>query len=94
VKRGDVLAHPGDYQPTELLDVRFRCLPDASNPIRHNQEVKLFLGASEVLARVRLLGNEMLKPGEEGWLQLELRQPVVAVRGTITFSGDLRQAKP
>jgi selenocysteine-specific elongation factor len=41
----------------------------------------LFLGASETIADVRLLGAETLHPGEEGWLQLELRQPVVAVRG-------------
>ena len=30
---------------------------------------------------MRLLGADELKPGEEGWLQLELREPVVALRG-------------
>jgi selenocysteine-specific elongation factor len=30
---------------------------------------------------VRLLGTEQLLPGEEAWIQLELRSPVVAVRG-------------
>jgi selenocysteine-specific elongation factor len=39
------------------------------------------MGAAEVLARVRLLGAETLAPGEEGWLQLEMDDPVVAVRG-------------
>jgi selenocysteine-specific elongation factor len=29
---------------------------------------------------VRLLGSEEIKPGESGWLQLELLQPVVVVR--------------
>ncbi|MGE5221152.1 MAG: selenocysteine-specific translation elongation factor [Omnitrophica WOR_2 bacterium] len=81
VARGDVVAHPGDYQPARRLDVRFRLLPDASQPLLHNTEVKFFIGAKEVLARVRLLGTENLKPGEEGWLQLELMSPVVAVRG-------------
>ena len=81
VQRGDVLAHPGDYRPTRRMDVRFRLLPDASAPVRHNMEVKLFLGAAEVLARLRLLGAEELLPGEAGWLQLEMRDPVVAVRG-------------
>ncbi len=59
----------------------FRLLPDASGPLRHNSEVKFFLGTAEILARVRLLGAEELAPGGEGWLQLELRDPVVAVRG-------------
>jgi selenocysteine-specific elongation factor len=43
--------------------------------------VKFFVGASETLATLRLLGKEELGPGEEGWIQLELRDPVVAVRG-------------
>jgi selenocysteine-specific elongation factor len=81
VGRGDVVAHPGDYKPTRRLDVYFRHLPDASKPLTHNTEVKLFLGAAEVLARLRLLGKEDLLPGEEGWLQLELRSPVATLRG-------------
>ena len=33
------------------------------------------------MATLRLLGTEELNSGEEGWIQLELREPVVAVRG-------------
>jgi selenocysteine-specific elongation factor len=76
-----VVAHPGDYHPTRRLDVSFRLLPETSQSLAHNTEVKLFLGASEMLARVRLLGREVLEPGEEGWLQLELRELAVAMRG-------------
>ena len=81
VKRGNVVAHINDYQPTRRMDVRFRLLPDVSQPLKHNIEVKLFVGASEVLARVRTLGKEVINPGDEGWLQLETREPVVVVRG-------------
>lgn len=81
VARGEVVCHPNDYQPTRRLDVRFRLLRDVSQPLEHNTEVKLFLGAAEVVARARLLGSEALAPGEEGWLQLELEHPVMAVRG-------------
>lgn len=81
VQRGDVLAHPGQYQTTRRLDVRFRLLKDASSPLLHGQEVKFFVGASETIGTLRLLGTEELPPGEEGWLQLELRDPVVALRG-------------
>ncbi len=81
VLRGDVIAHLGDYRPTARLDVSMRLLPDVSQPLRHNTEVKLFIGAKEVVARLRLLGEEDLLPGEEGWLQLETSEPVVAVRG-------------
>lgn len=81
VQRGMVVSHPGKYQPTQRIDCHFRLLPDATAPILHNSEVKFFIGASEVLARLRLLGVEQLDPGQEGWLQLELHDPVVAVRG-------------
>ncbi len=81
VRRGDVLAEPGKYQPTQRIDVHFHLLPNASAPLRHSTEVKFFLGTAEILARVRLLGMEELKPGQAGWLQLELREPTVAVRG-------------
>jgi len=81
IQRGNVVAHPGQYPPTRRLDARFRLLKDATSSIQHGQEVKFFVGASETIGVLRLLGMEELKPGEEGWIQLELRNPVVAVRG-------------
>jgi selenocysteine-specific elongation factor len=81
IRRGDVIAHPGQYRPTRRLDARVRLLKDASLSMRHGEEVKFFTGASETIAWLRLLGTDKLDPGEEGWIQLELRDPVVAVRG-------------
>lgn len=81
VQRGDVITLPGSYKTTRRMDVLIRLLDDVSQPVRHNTEVKLFIGASEVVARLRLLGTDVLSPGEEGWLQLEMRHPVVSIRG-------------
>lgn len=81
IQRGNVVTRPGDYQTTRRMDVHFRLLPGVTQPVKHNSEVKLFLGAAEVMTRLRLLGTDELKPGEEGWLQLEFVEPVVAVRG-------------
>lgn len=81
VKRGEVVTVPGTYLPSRRIDVRFRLLPDITQPLRHDTTVKFFLGAAEILSRIRLLGSEELLPGEEGWLQLELEDPVVAIRG-------------
>ena len=81
VERGDVLTTPGWLQSTLLADVRLRHLPAASRPLRHDAEVKLFVGAAEVVARARLLDAKELPPGEEGWLQLRLEQPTPLVRG-------------
>lgn len=80
IRRGEVLTHPGQYQPTRRLDARLRLLPELSTSLRHGMEVKFFVGASETIGRLRLLGTEELLPGESGWIQLELRDPVVVVR--------------
>jgi len=81
IQRGEVVTHPKQYQPTRRVDARIRLLKDVSQPLKHATEVKVFVGASETMAVARVLGVEMINPGEEGWIQLELRDPVVAVRG-------------
>jgi len=81
VRRGEMVTHPKQYQPTRRVDARFRLLQEVKQPLKHATEVKVFVGASETMAAARVLGVEMINPGEEGWIQLELREPVVAVRG-------------
>lgn len=81
IRRGEVVVHPDQYQATRRIDAQLRLLKEISSPIKHNNEVKFFVGASETIANLRLLGTEELIAGEEGWIQLELRDPVVAVRG-------------
>ncbi len=91
LKRGDVLGLPGAWQPTTLLDARLRYLPDAHLPLEHDDPVKFFVGAAEVMGRVRLLDKERVLPGEEAWIQVRLETPVVAARGDRFI---LRRASP
>jgi selenocysteine-specific elongation factor len=91
LQRGDVVARPGTFQPTTLIDVHFRLLADAGRPLRHNQQVDFFTGALEVGAHARILGAEELLPGQEGWLQLRLARPIVVVGGDRYI---LRQPSP
>jgi selenocysteine-specific elongation factor len=81
VARGDVVVAPGTFVSTRRIDVSYQALPDAGAPLRHDMRVKLFVGASQVMARVRLLGKPAVEPGGEGWLQLEMRHPIVTERG-------------
>jgi selenocysteine-specific elongation factor len=81
LQRGNVLTTVGWLQGTVLADVQLEYLSDNSRPLRHNQEVKVYSGAAETLAHVRLLGVESLLPGETGWAQLRLNQSMVLVKG-------------
>jgi len=80
VHRGEVLGRPGSLPASRLLDVKLLCLPDATGPITHNLELKVFLGTAQRVGRVRLLEGDRIMPGDEAWAQLVLREPVVAGR--------------
>ncbi len=81
VERGDVVCKKGDFETTKLVDASVRMLSDAPSAMKHNQQVKIYLGAAQRMARVRLLGTDRLATGERGWIQLVLKDPVIAARG-------------
>lgn len=91
IRRGQVAVAPRTLRATRLLDVSFRLLPDAPKPLRHNTAVDLFSGASETPAHIRLLGEDELLPGGQGWLQLRLDRPVLVAAGDRFI---LRQPSP
>jgi len=80
VRRGGWVTIPGHFKPTQRLDLQFRQLPEVQ-PVHHDLEVKFFIGAAEVVGRLRLLGADTVPTGETGWAQIELREPVIALRG-------------
>lgn len=81
VQRGHMLARPGQVRPSAMVDAQFSQLPDLGRALEHNAEVKFFCGAAESIAKVRLLDAEQLFPGDEGWLQIRLRDALPLARG-------------
>lgn len=79
--RGDVLARPGGYAPSNRLDVNLRLLGDIGVTLKHNQEIKIFAGSSESEGRVRLLESRELHPGERALAQIESVHPLVLAEG-------------
>lgn len=91
IARGDVVILPDTHKPTTMLDARVQWLEAAPRPLAHGQTLEMFLYASEVSARVRLLETDALGPGQRGWAQLLLQAPVIAVKGDRFI---LRYASP
>jgi selenocysteine-specific elongation factor len=81
VRRGQVLALPGTVRATNVLDVRLRALASLRRSLRHDSELTLHVLAAEAPTRLLLLDRDELAPGEEGWAQLRLAEPVAAVTG-------------
>lgn len=81
VQRGHMLSAPGQLRPSAMIDAQLFLLADVDRPLEHNAEVKFFCGAAESIANVRLLDAEALYPGDEGWLQIRLRDRLPLARG-------------
>ncbi len=80
--RGTVLAQPGAYRESLLLDVRLRLLPNTPRRLTGGEQLHLFCGTEHQICRAALLGLRELAPGEEGYAQLRLSKPLAARAGT------------
>ena len=81
IERGDVLTISGWLRPTIAADVRLRLLSGAPRGLRHNSPVTFHCGATESVARVRLLERDEAAPGDEVWAQVRLDRPLALVKG-------------
>ncbi|HZU69072.1 MAG TPA: selenocysteine-specific translation elongation factor [Ktedonobacteraceae bacterium] len=80
IERGNVVALPGQMQPTMLIDARIQLLADAARSLEHNTLVDFYSGSQEVPAKVRLLDADEVEPGQSAWVQLRLSRPAVVAR--------------
>jgi selenocysteine-specific elongation factor len=80
ITRGQELATPGYLKPTRRLLVNLRSLSSSPLILKDRLELNLHLGTREVPARVILKGKQ-LKPGETGFAELRVKQPITAVYG-------------
>ena len=98
IQRGEVVIHPNQYQSTRRLDARFRLLKDASASVKHGDEVKFFVGASETILVCpsnckRFSGMEtetmVVHPSRTSapskFLSLSLRMPSLRAKSFMTF---------
>jgi selenocysteine-specific elongation factor len=98
VERGMVVTVPRMFRSTQILDVHLTLLPSAKE-LKNLVKVRFHQGTLEVLARVALIGQETLAPGESAYAQLRLDSPVFCLHGdafiirrfspTITIGGGM-----
>ncbi len=80
LERGDTVVVPGRFIPTKIIDAKMELLRD-SPELKNKSLVHFHLATSETIARVVLYGRNELKPGETGYCQLRLQEPVVSTSG-------------
>jgi selenocysteine-specific elongation factor len=81
VERGNVLGLAGTLAPALLVDGTLELLPDAPRPLKTRDRVRVHAGTSEVMARVLLLEQPELAPGQSAFARFRLEAPLVALPG-------------
>jgi len=81
IRRGDLLLTSDLVSNTTAIDAQLKVLEDCPQNIRHNMFVTLHVGSSESIARLRLLNDDLLSPGQYGWVQLKLENPLPIFKG-------------
>ena len=81
ISRGDTVAKPGSVRVSRMLDVKLHNLPDSGRVITNDMQVHLFHGSAEMLAKVVLLDRDSLNPGESGYAQLRMTEPIATRAG-------------
>lgn len=81
VERGSVLVSPKVFKVGKILDVKILNLSSADKPLTQRQRVRFHLGTKEILGRIHLLEQNELAPGQEGFAQILLEEPLIATSG-------------
>ena len=81
IHRGDVVLDPALHAPTDRIDARLRLLAAARKPITQWTPARLHHAAAEVGARIVLLSDAPITPGDQGYVQLVLERPIAAAAG-------------
>ena len=81
IQRGDCVAKPDSVRTSRMLDVRLQNLRSSRRVIQNDTQVHLYHGASVLLAKVVLLGQDELRPGESCYAQLRLSESIATKKG-------------
>ena len=77
ISRGDVLAYPGSIIKSTLIDVKLSLFKTTSRKLKSGDRVHLNYGASQVIAKVVMLDQDMIDAGASCYAQLRFDEPVV-----------------
>lgn len=78
IRRGDVVLDPALHAPSDRIDAVLRILPSEQKSIGQWFPARLHHASAEVGARIVLLDDKALRPGELADVQLVLDQPIAA----------------
>jgi selenocysteine-specific elongation factor len=76
LRRGDVLGRVGAWRPTHTLEASLRPVRGLEHPVTSRGAFKVYAGAAEAEARMRIYGGTALEPGGESFVRIRLSRPL------------------
>ncbi len=81
ISRGDTIVTKGFFKTTRNLDCSLFMLKQATRGIKTGTRIRFYNNTQEAIGRVTLVGSNELNPGDEGYVQFRLEQPVLIQHG-------------
>ncbi|HUQ62930.1 MAG TPA: selenocysteine-specific translation elongation factor [Acidimicrobiales bacterium] len=81
VARGHALVRPGQWHSTRQLDAALNVLPSLDHDVSRRGAYQAYLGSGEYPARLRVLGQDVIKPGEQALVRLHLPEALPLLPG-------------
>ncbi|WP_313340099.1 selenocysteine-specific translation elongation factor [Lacrimispora sp.] len=81
LKRGNTVAAKDSVYVTNIIDVKFRIVQDTKFELKRFSRLKLYVGSSEVLAKIVPITHKTVKSKDEGYAQIILDHDIVVLKG-------------
>jgi len=81
ISRGDTIVTKGFFTTTRNVDCSLSMLKQATRGIKTGTRIRFYNNTQESIGRAALVGTHELNPGEEGYVQFRLEQPVLIQQG-------------
>ncbi|MCK4225126.1 MAG: selenocysteine-specific translation elongation factor [candidate division Zixibacteria bacterium] len=78
LKRGDVVTKVGQDETVETFIAKMDAVSTLRFPIKHNANLLLILGTTELQAKAKILDKDQIPPGDSGFVQLLCKGKVLA----------------
>lgn len=81
VRRGHAVVRADDWHLTTMLDASFTALVSLDHDVTRRGAYTMHVGSDELPVRLRVLGDESIRPGTHGFVRLHLAEPRPLVMG-------------
>ena len=81
LRRGMVLCEPDTILPVTMVEAELQMLASATGELKDYDEVHLHIGTAAVQARVAMLEESRMTPGQKQMVQLRMDEPLALVPG-------------